>query len=150
MPDERTNSTITWLNSAIHGNQKAQTLIDMIQIGQWYGKHQVSATVKKPSYHPVVKFHKLDKDTLTRLQVKNDSDESLNAELDNEKTEGGDEGETITGTPFVVSGLDWGRVRKLVPDLDPVHHPDPTHSGRVLLGVIRGTGRVRVSSWFCQ
>ena len=43
MPDERTNSTITRLNSPIWGNQKAQleTLVDMmIQVGQWYGKHQ--------------------------------------------------------------------------------------------------------------
>ena len=39
MPDERTNSTTTWLNSPICGNQKAQTLVDMIQVGQWYGKH---------------------------------------------------------------------------------------------------------------
>ena len=39
MPDERTNSTITWLNSPIRGNQKAQTLVDMTQVGQWYGKH---------------------------------------------------------------------------------------------------------------
>ena len=43
MPDERTNSIITWLNSPIWGNQKAQleTLVDMIQVGQleWYGKH---------------------------------------------------------------------------------------------------------------
>ena len=54
----------------------------------------------KPSYRPAVKFRKLDKDTLTRLQVKNDSDESPNAELDDEETEGGDEEETITGTPF--------------------------------------------------
>ena len=42
MPDERTNSTITWFNSPLRGNQDAQTLVDMIQIGQWYGKHQVS------------------------------------------------------------------------------------------------------------
>ena len=43
MPDERTNLTITWFNSPIRGSQNAQTLVDMIQIGQWYGKHQVCA-----------------------------------------------------------------------------------------------------------
>jgi len=32
---------ITWFNSALCGNQKAQTLVNMIQIGQWYGKHEV-------------------------------------------------------------------------------------------------------------
>ncbi|KAG1766267.1 ribonuclease H-like domain-containing protein [Suillus occidentalis] len=40
MPDERTGSKLTWLNSAIRGNQNAQTLVDMIQIGQWYGTRQ--------------------------------------------------------------------------------------------------------------
>ena len=43
MPDERTNSTITWFNSPTRGNQTTQTIVDMIQVGQWYGKHnQVS------------------------------------------------------------------------------------------------------------
>ncbi|KAF9539892.1 hypothetical protein CPC08DRAFT_651083, partial [Agrocybe pediades] len=45
MPDERTNSTITWFNSPIRGNQSAGTLIDMIQIGQWYGKHDPVSSV---------------------------------------------------------------------------------------------------------
>jgi len=33
---------ITWFNSVLpplRGNQNAQTLVDMIQIGQWYNKH---------------------------------------------------------------------------------------------------------------
>jgi hypothetical protein len=42
MPDERTNSNITWFNSPLRGNQNAQTLVDMIQVGQWYGQHEVS------------------------------------------------------------------------------------------------------------
>ena len=37
MPDERTNSNITWFNTPLRGNQDAQTLVDMIQVGQWYG-----------------------------------------------------------------------------------------------------------------
>jgi len=41
MPDECTNSTITWFNSTLHGNQKAQILVNMIQSGQWYGNHEV-------------------------------------------------------------------------------------------------------------
>lgn len=36
MPDERTGSTFTWLNSPTRGNQNAQTLVDMVRIGQWY------------------------------------------------------------------------------------------------------------------
>jgi len=47
MPDERTNSTITWFNSPLRGNQNAQTLVDMIQVGQWYGKHQVSCLISQ-------------------------------------------------------------------------------------------------------
>jgi len=39
MPDERTNSTITWFNSPYRGNQLAGNLVDMIQVGQWYGVH---------------------------------------------------------------------------------------------------------------
>jgi len=44
----------------------------------------------------------------------------------------------------LVSGLGRGRVRKLVPDPDPDHHPDPTYLGRVLLRVSRGLGQVLV------
>jgi len=42
MPDERTGSRLTWLNSPTHSNQKVETLINMIQVGQWYGSHVVS------------------------------------------------------------------------------------------------------------
>lgn len=45
MTDERTNSFLTWFNSALRGNQTVETLTDMIQIGQWYGKHQVTIIV---------------------------------------------------------------------------------------------------------
>jgi hypothetical protein len=45
MPDERTNSTITWFNSPIRGNQMTRTIVDMIQVGQWYGKHNVVSSV---------------------------------------------------------------------------------------------------------
>ena len=42
MPNECTNLTITWFNSVLWGSQDASTLVDMIQIGQWYGKHNMS------------------------------------------------------------------------------------------------------------
>ena len=35
------DSNITWFNTPLCGNQEAQTLVDMIQVGQWYGKHEV-------------------------------------------------------------------------------------------------------------
>ncbi|KAL1714614.1 ribonuclease H-like domain-containing protein [Schizophyllum commune] len=36
MPDERTGSKFTWMNSALRGNQHATNLVYMVQIGQWY------------------------------------------------------------------------------------------------------------------
>ena len=36
MADERTASTITWLNSALRNRQKSVTLINQVQIRQWY------------------------------------------------------------------------------------------------------------------
>ena len=45
-------------------------------------------------------------------------------------------------TLYLVCGLDWGRVRLLAPDPTPVHNPYPSNSGRVLLGVTWGMGRV--------
>ncbi|KAK0429635.1 hypothetical protein EV421DRAFT_1723029 [Armillaria borealis] len=42
MPDERTRLKITWFNSPLRINQKVSTLVNMIQVGQWYGIHQVS------------------------------------------------------------------------------------------------------------
>lgn len=35
VPDKRTNSTTTWLNSPIRGRQNSRTLVDIIQVGQW-------------------------------------------------------------------------------------------------------------------
>lgn len=43
MPDERTGSNITWFNSPLRGNQHVSTLVNMIQVGQWYGVHAVSS-----------------------------------------------------------------------------------------------------------
>jgi hypothetical protein len=78
MPDECTNSTITWFNSPIHGNQKTQTIIDMIKVGQWFGKHNAvrviyygqmrcwlsckhwKTTPYNERYRPVVKIWKVD------------------------------------------------------------------------------------------
>ncbi|KAG1729099.1 uncharacterized protein EDB91DRAFT_1160234 [Suillus paluster] len=64
MPDERTGSKLTWLNSAIRANQNAQTLVDMIQIGQWYGNKAEKSRPRKEPYRPTVKFRDIDKDLL--------------------------------------------------------------------------------------
>ncbi|KAJ6540387.1 hypothetical protein B0H19DRAFT_1077799 [Mycena capillaripes] len=39
MPDERTNSNITWYNSPLRGNQQEEGLLDMILVGQWHRYH---------------------------------------------------------------------------------------------------------------
>jgi hypothetical protein len=44
MPDERTGSRMTWLNSPLRSQQDIWTLSNMIQVGQWYGTHAVSPT----------------------------------------------------------------------------------------------------------
>ncbi len=36
MAEERTVSTFTWFNSRLRNNQQVQTLVDMIQVRQWY------------------------------------------------------------------------------------------------------------------
>lgn len=36
MAEERTVSTFTWFNSRLRNNQEVQTLVDMIQVRQWY------------------------------------------------------------------------------------------------------------------
>ena len=45
MPDERTGSKITWFNSPLRANQDVSTLVNMIQVGQWYGVHKVRCKV---------------------------------------------------------------------------------------------------------
>jgi hypothetical protein len=41
MPDERTGSKLTWFNSALRSNQDVRTIVDMAQVGEWYGIHEV-------------------------------------------------------------------------------------------------------------
>ncbi|CDO75802.1 hypothetical protein BN946_scf184934.g17 [Trametes cinnabarina] len=71
MPDERTGSKFTWFNSALRGNQHAQTLVDMVQIGQYYSRqssdgtqHNVTTTRRRPT----VRFRDINKDLLQAVQ----------------------------------------------------------------------------------
>jgi hypothetical protein len=45
MPDKRTGSKITWFNSPLRVKQDVSTLVNMIQVGQWYGVHKVRVKV---------------------------------------------------------------------------------------------------------
>jgi hypothetical protein len=46
MADERTNSYLTWLNSPLRGKQHSETLINMIQVGQWHKIHVRSRQIQ--------------------------------------------------------------------------------------------------------
>jgi hypothetical protein len=106
MPDERTNSTITWLNSPVRGNQQSRSIINMIQVGQWYGKHVKDEPKVRTSTHngncssnnklitcfvfqkscsrarPAVKFRVIDKGVLERLQTQSEEECRLRRELE--------------------------------------------------------------------
>ncbi|PBK74686.1 hypothetical protein ARMSODRAFT_1013681 [Armillaria solidipes] len=60
MPDERTGSKITWFNSPLRSNQKVSTLVNMIQVGQWYGIHQKEGGKSKA--RPTVKSRNMQDD----------------------------------------------------------------------------------------
>ncbi|OAX39633.1 hypothetical protein K503DRAFT_799488 [Rhizopogon vinicolor AM-OR11-026] len=59
MADERTASTVTWLNSALRSSQKGSTIIGQVQIRQW--ALMDPERNKKPPQKPSVKFRDLDK-----------------------------------------------------------------------------------------
>ncbi|KAF6748269.1 ribonuclease H-like domain-containing protein [Ephemerocybe angulata] len=80
MPDERTNSAITWLNSAIRGTQLPDTVVNNLHIRQWYLSHAVPPEVRRlmtsrqkaasgpPVSRPAVAFKKLRPDLLRKVQ----------------------------------------------------------------------------------
>ncbi|EIN07903.1 hypothetical protein PUNSTDRAFT_135425 [Punctularia strigosozonata HHB-11173 SS5] len=110
MPDERTGSKITWLNSSIRGKQKVQTLIDMIQVNQWYGDHL--AEVKRPERkRPVVKFRDLSADMLNIAKGHQQARADQAASSDDDVTDDEDDG----GAALRTSG---GSVRTLQRDTD--------------------------------
>ncbi|KAF9497418.1 hypothetical protein BDN71DRAFT_1494751 [Pleurotus eryngii] len=91
MPDERTNSHITWFNSPIRGRQKAQTLIDMIQVGQYY--RNLKTDLSKVRHRPAVKFRKLDNTVIDMVRERLDHDITM-PEQDGESDDE-DDGDTM-------------------------------------------------------
>ncbi|OJA10269.1 hypothetical protein AZE42_13567 [Rhizopogon vesiculosus] len=57
MADERTASTVTWLNSALRSSQESSTMVGQVQIRQW----ALMGPERKPPQKPTVKFRDLDK-----------------------------------------------------------------------------------------
>ncbi|KAJ3792320.1 ribonuclease H-like domain-containing protein [Lentinula aff. detonsa] len=64
MPDERTVSEFTRQNSSLRGNQSVSTLVDIVQVGQWYKIHspRIAGEPVKPRHRPVVRFLDMTKE----------------------------------------------------------------------------------------
>ncbi|KAJ6602612.1 hypothetical protein DFH09DRAFT_805189, partial [Mycena vulgaris] len=81
MPDERTNSNITWFNSALRGNQKQEGLLDMIMVGQWYRYH-APVRPRRPPRRPTVAFRRLDQSVIDKIKLKQREDDSEASDSD--------------------------------------------------------------------
>ncbi|KAJ6508735.1 hypothetical protein C8R45DRAFT_1208354, partial [Mycena sanguinolenta] len=93
MPDERTNSNITWFNSPLRGNQKQEGLLDMIMVGQWYRYHAPGAEgPRRPPRHPTVAFRRLDQAVIDEAKMKMREEDSDASDSDADSTES-DEGD---------------------------------------------------------
>ncbi|KAF8206744.1 hypothetical protein K438DRAFT_1963056 [Mycena galopus ATCC 62051] len=71
MPDERTNSNITWFNSPLRGNQAPERLVDMIIDAKGPAR---------PPRRPTVAFRRLNREVLEKTMMKarmKDDDDSI-------------------------------------------------------------------------
>ncbi|KAJ4475929.1 hypothetical protein C8J55DRAFT_517339 [Lentinula edodes] len=84
MPDERTVSEFTRQNSALRGNQSVSTLVDIVQVGQWYKVHspRIAGEPVKPPRRPVVKFRDMTRELQNGGEVDSDRDEDSSDEED--------------------------------------------------------------------
>ncbi|KAJ7278528.1 hypothetical protein C8J57DRAFT_1577239 [Mycena rebaudengoi] len=84
MPDERTNSNITWFNSPLRGNQKAENLLDMILVGQWHTYHTDGVKVRRPRRNPTVAFRRLNPELLEKVKHKAADHSNSDSETDSD------------------------------------------------------------------
>ncbi|KAJ7479579.1 ribonuclease H-like domain-containing protein [Mycena latifolia] len=92
MPDERTNSNITWFNSALRGNQKQEGLLDMIMVGQWYRYHAPGAEgPRRLPRRPTVAFRRLDQSVIDKIKLKQREDDSEASDSDADSDAGSTE-----------------------------------------------------------
>ncbi|KAJ6613701.1 hypothetical protein B0H10DRAFT_2436356 [Mycena sp. CBHHK59/15] len=73
MPDERTNSDITWFNSPLQGNQKAENLLDMILVGQWHTYHAEGVKLLEKVKHKAADHSNSDSETDSDSDKESDS-----------------------------------------------------------------------------
>ncbi|KAG2134814.1 hypothetical protein DEU56DRAFT_404574 [Suillus clintonianus] len=82
MADERTASTMTWLNSALRNRQKSTTLINQVQIRQWHFMN--AENNKSPRPKPTVKFRDLDETIFGQEVDENESSDAGDAYEDSD------------------------------------------------------------------
>ncbi|KAF8133569.1 hypothetical protein K438DRAFT_1997962 [Mycena galopus ATCC 62051] len=78
MPDERTNSNITWFNSPLRGDQKTEGLLDMIMGAE--GPH-------RPPRRPTVAFRRIDQAVIDKAKMKKREGNSDASDSDTDSTE---------------------------------------------------------------
>ncbi|KAJ7443129.1 hypothetical protein FB451DRAFT_1437771 [Mycena latifolia] len=84
MPDERTNSNITWFNSPLRGKQKAENLLDMILVGQWHTYHAEGVKVRRPRRNLTVAFRRLNPELLEKVKHKAADHSNSDSETDSD------------------------------------------------------------------
>ncbi|KAJ3866048.1 hypothetical protein EV359DRAFT_79936 [Lentinula novae-zelandiae] len=109
MSDECTNSYVTWLNSPLWGNQLVGTVIDMIQVGQWYRKQDTQKAIKK---QPVVGFRFIEPERLEKIKeveikAAEDAEELEEEELEDENNAMDDDEEIDINTPLPARQLEF-------------------------------------------
>ncbi|KAJ7446301.1 hypothetical protein FB451DRAFT_1055250, partial [Mycena latifolia] len=93
MPDERTNSNITWFNSPLRGNQKAENLLDMILVGQWHTYH--AEVLRRPRRNPTVAFRRLNPEFLEKVKHKAADHSNSDSETDSDSDKESDQSPTL-------------------------------------------------------
>ncbi|CDO73916.1 hypothetical protein BN946_scf185016.g73 [Trametes cinnabarina] len=82
MAEERTMSNFTWFNSKLRSQQQVKTLVDMIQVRQWYPYKDYPQV--SPKTHPTVRWIDMDKaifDQRTdQIQMTQDDEDDFFAE----------------------------------------------------------------------
>ncbi|KAJ7440728.1 hypothetical protein FB451DRAFT_1377452 [Mycena latifolia] len=84
MPDERTKSNITWFNSPLRGNRKAENLLDMILVGKWHTYHAEGVKVRRPRRNPTVAFRRLNPELLEKVKHKAADHSNSDSETDSD------------------------------------------------------------------
>ncbi|KAJ7447824.1 hypothetical protein FB451DRAFT_1188110 [Mycena latifolia] len=87
MPDESTNSNITWFNSPLRGKGQQEGLLDMIMVGQWHQYHAPGAEGPHRPPRQAVAFRPLDQAVIDKVKMKRREEDSDTSDSDADSTE---------------------------------------------------------------